>query len=63
MTKYYPSVFGYKPSFNSKKGDKNKMRWRSTIPGDWMTLQQEAVVVDMEEEEAVEPQLLLHNTR
>ena len=25
MTKYYPPVFGYKPSFDSKKGDKNKM--------------------------------------
>ena len=25
MTEYYPPVFGYKPSFDSKKGDNNKM--------------------------------------
>ena len=25
MTKYYPPVFGYKPSFDSKKGDKHKI--------------------------------------
>ena len=25
MTKYYPLVFGYKPSFDMVKGDKHKM--------------------------------------